>query len=329
MVRHFATAAGAALALAIVAVPATAQEWPTKPVRVIVPFTAGSATDLVPRIVFEQVQTQTGQTFIVDNRPGGGFMLGINAVKTAPTDGYTVLVHSNAFVTAPAIQPVSWNPSNDFDGVTPLANVPLVLVISPEKKIDTLKELVEQARAKPGSLNYAAAGIGSPPHLTMERFRIAADITGQLVPFKGAPEALNEVVAGRVDVYFSPLAPAMALIQAGKLKPLAVSGLNRAQALPDVPTTTEARLQGFRLRVLRRHVRAKKTPNKPGRAHARGGRQGAGVGVGEGEARQDRRRADADEERGLQRRHRQGGGHRPVAGEGGRHRAEEVNAPKK
>jgi tripartite-type tricarboxylate transporter receptor subunit TctC len=220
--------------------PAAAQEWPTKTVRVIVPFSAGSATDVVPRIVFEQVQAQTGQTFVVENRPGAGFTVGVGAVKSAPADGYTILVHSNAFVTSPAIQAVNWDPVKDFSGITPLANVPMVLVISPEKKIDTLKQLVDRAKANPGTLNYAAAGIGSPPHLTMERFRMAAGFTGQLVPFKGAPEALTEVATGRVDVYFSPLAPAMSLIQSGKLKPLAVSSLTRAAALPNVPTTTEA-----------------------------------------------------------------------------------------
>jgi tripartite-type tricarboxylate transporter receptor subunit TctC len=220
--------------------PAAAQDWPAKTVRVIVPFSAGSATDVVPRIIFEQVQAQTGQTFVVENRPGAGFTIGVGAVKSAPADGYTILVHSNAFVTSPAVQKVNWDPVKDFSGITPLANVPMVLVISPEKKVDTVKQLIDQAKAKPGSLNYAAAGIGSPPHLTMERFRLAAGFTGQLVPFKGAPEALTEVATGRVDVYFSPLAPAMSLIQAGKLKPLAVSSMTRATALPNVPTTTEA-----------------------------------------------------------------------------------------
>jgi len=220
--------------------PVAAQDWPTRTVRVIVPFSAGSATDIVPRIIFEQVQAQTGQTFVIENRPGAGFTIGVGAVKSAPPDGYTLLVHSNAFVTSPAIQSVNWDPVKDFSGVTPLANVPMVLVISPDKKIDTVKQLVDLAKAKPGSLNYAAAGIGSPPHLTMERFRIAAGFTGQLVPFKGAPEALTEVATGRVDVYFSPLAPALSLIQSGQLKPLAVSSLTRAAALPNVATTTEA-----------------------------------------------------------------------------------------
>ena len=209
--------------------------------RIIVPFAPGSATDLVPRAVFEQVQQQVGQTFIIENRPGGGTTTGTAAVAKSDPDGYTMLVHSNGFVTTPAIQAnVPYDPVKDFAGVTPLAAVPMVLVISPEKKIKTLQELVAYAKANPGKLNYAAAGLGTPPHLTMERLRVAAGFTGQVVPFKGAPEALTEVLAGRVDVYFTPLPPAVQFIQSGQLIPLAVSSVKRIAALPNVPTTTEA-----------------------------------------------------------------------------------------
>ena len=221
---------------------ASAAEWPTKQIRVIVPFSPGSATDLIPRAIFaEAVAAQVGQTIIVENRTGGGTTIGSAAVAKADPDGHTILVHSNALVTVPAIQSnVPYDPVRDFSGITPLGNVPLVLVISPEKKITTLKDLVAAAKAKPGSINYAAAGIGTPPHLTTERFRLAADFSGQLVPFKGAPEALTEVIAGRVDFYFCPILPAMSLIQDGKLLALAVSSSKRASALPNVPTTVEA-----------------------------------------------------------------------------------------
>src|SRR5207249_6839353 len=140
---------------------------------------------------------------------------------------------------APAIQAMPYDPVQDFAGITPLGNVPLVLVISPDKNITTLKDLVAAAKAKPGTLNYAAAGIGTPPHLTMERFRIAAGFTGQLVPFRGAPEAVTEVLAGRVDVYFAPAPPVIEFIRQGKLLALAVSSVKRTAALPDVPTTLE------------------------------------------------------------------------------------------
>jgi tripartite-type tricarboxylate transporter receptor subunit TctC len=221
---------------------ASAAEWPTKQIRVIVPFSPGSATDLIPRAIFlEAVSAQIGQTIIVENRTGGGTTIGASAVAKAEPDGHTILVHSNALVTVPAIQSnVPYDPVRDFSAITPLGNVPLVLVISPEKKIRTLQELVAAAKAKPGSINYAAAGIGTPPHLTTERFRLAAGFEGQLVPFKGAPEALTEVIAGRVDFYFCPILPAMSLIQDGKLLALAVSSSKRASALPNVPTTVEA-----------------------------------------------------------------------------------------
>jgi tripartite-type tricarboxylate transporter receptor subunit TctC len=220
---------------------ARAAEWPTKAVRVVVPYAAGSATDLVPRTVFEQVSHETGQSFVVENRPGGGTTIGSAQVKQSEPDGHTILVHSNAIVTVPAIQAnVPYDPVKDFSGITPLGNVPLVLVVAPSKGMKTLKELVDKAKAKPGEINYAAAGIGTPPHLAMERFRLAAGFEGQLVPFKGAPEALTEVMTGRVDMYFCPIMPAMPLIKDGKIMALAVSSTKRSSALPDIPTTVEA-----------------------------------------------------------------------------------------
>ena len=220
---------------------AQAADWPTKSVRVVVPYAAGSATDLVPRTVFEQVGQQVGQSFVVENRPGGGTTIGSAQVKQADADGHTILVHSNAIVTVPAIQlNVPYDPVKDFSGLTPLGNVPLVLVVAPSKGMKTLKEMVDKAKARPGEINYAAAGIGTPPHLAMERFRLAAGFEGQLVPFKGAPEALTEVMTGRVDIYFCPITPALPLIRDGKLLALAVSSSQRASALPDVPTTVEA-----------------------------------------------------------------------------------------
>ncbi len=221
--------------------PALAAEWPTKAVRVVVPYAAGSATDLVPRTVFEQVGHQVGQSFIVENRPGGGTTIGSAQVKAAEPDGHTILIHSNAIVTVPAIQlNVPYDPVKDFSGLTPLGNVPLVLVIAPSKGIKSVQELVAKAKAKPGQLNYGAAGIGTPPHLAMERFRLAAGFEGQLVPFKGAPEALTEVMTGRIDIYFCPITPALPLIRDGKVLALAVSSSKRASALPDVPTSIEA-----------------------------------------------------------------------------------------
>jgi tripartite-type tricarboxylate transporter receptor subunit TctC len=241
-VLKLGTMAGLTAALgASAARPARAESWPDKNVRVIVPYAAGSATDLIPRTIFDALGAKVGHTFIVENRLGGGTTVGASAVARAEPDGYTILVHSNAIVTVPAIQAnVPYDPVRDFSAITPLGNVPLVLVVAPDKKIDSVQQLVALAKQKPGSINYAAAGIGTPPHLTAERFRLAAGFQGQLVPFKGAPEALTEVLTGRVDFYFVPLPAAIGFIKEGRLKPLAVGGSQRALALPDVPTTVEA-----------------------------------------------------------------------------------------
>jgi tripartite-type tricarboxylate transporter receptor subunit TctC len=236
------TVCAGSLLTVLAALPLAAQTsptptWPTKRVQVVVPFAPGSATDLLPRTIFEHVSAKLGQPFIIENRPGGGGAMGVNAVAKAEPDGHTLLVHSNALVTSPAIQSMPYDPVQDFAGITPLGNVPLVLVIAPEKNIRTLKEFVALAKEKAGSINYAAAGIGTPPHLTMERFRLVSGFEGQIVPFRGAPDALTEVITGRVDVYFSPITP---FIKDGKLLALAVSSSKRASALPDVPTTVEA-----------------------------------------------------------------------------------------
>src|SRR5690349_17347097 len=241
-VLKLGTAAGLTAAFGVVgARPARAAQGPDKNGRVIVPYGAGSATDLIPRTIFDALGAKAGHTFIVENRLGGGTTVGANAVARAQPDGYTILVHSNAIVTVPAIQTnVPYDPVKDFSGITPLGNVPLVLVVAPSKGMKTLKELVDKAKAKPGELNYGAAGIGTPPHLAMERFRLAAGFEGQLVPFKGAPEALTEVMTGRIDIYFCPITPALPLIRDGKVLALAVSSSKRASALPDVPTSIEA-----------------------------------------------------------------------------------------
>jgi tripartite-type tricarboxylate transporter receptor subunit TctC len=218
-----------------------AQNWPARPIRVIVPLSAGSAADITPRTVFERVSIQLGQTVFIENRVGAGGTIGAAAVAKADPDGYTILAHSNAHVVAPAIhRNLSYDVIKDFAGITPLGNVPNVLVISPAKNIKTIQELVAASKAKPGSINFASGGVGTPPHLTAERFRISAGFEGQHIPFKGAPEALTEVLSGRVDFYFTPVAPALQLIRDGKLLALAVSSTKRSTALPDVPTTVEA-----------------------------------------------------------------------------------------
>lgn len=231
-----------AAALSFVATgSAMAQSWPSKPIRVIVPLTAGSATDIIPRTIFEQLSAQLGQTITVENRVGGGGTIGAAAVAKADPDGYTLLVHSNAHVIAPSVQPnLSYDVVKDFAGIVPLGDLPLVMVVSPSKNFRTVQDLVAAAKAKPGSMNYASGGTGTAPHLTAERFRLSAGFEGTHIPFKGAPEALTEVMTGRVDFYFSPLLPALPFIRDGKLQVLAIGNSKRASALPGVPTTVEA-----------------------------------------------------------------------------------------
>ena len=212
---------------------AWAQTWPTRPIRVLIPFGAGSATDVVPRIVFEQLVQQLGQPIVVENRTGAGGTLATGAVAKADPDGYTLLATSNAHTIAPFLYGnLSYDVAQDFAAVTPFASLPAVLIISPQTGIKTLKDLVAAAKAKPGSFNYASVGIGSGTHLSVEKFRLAAGIDVVHVPFRGGPEALTELIAGRVELYFCPLNTALPHIREGKVNALVVNTATRAATLP-------------------------------------------------------------------------------------------------
>jgi tripartite-type tricarboxylate transporter receptor subunit TctC len=219
---------------------AWAQSWPTKPLRVIVPLTAGSASDVMARLVMEQVSAQLGQPVVVENRPGAGNTIGMGAVAKADPDGYTILVNSSTHTVTPATRSNLGFEMSDLAPIVPLGNMPVVMVFNPSKGYKQLSDFVAAAKAKPGSVNYASAGAGNSSHLNGERFRLAAGIEAVHLPFKGAPEAMTEVIAGRADFYFSPLVNALPFLRDGLLQALAVSGSSRASALPDVPTTVEA-----------------------------------------------------------------------------------------
>src|SRR3954468_1603952 len=220
---------------------AAAETYPYKTIRVIIPFGAGSATDVIPRIVFDQLSRQLGQAIVVENRGGAGGTIGATVVAKADADGYTLLVNSSAHSITPAIyQNLPYDVAGDFVAVGAIGSVPNVLIISPAKGLKTLKEFVDSAKAKPGSFNFASVGVGSAVHLSAERFRIAAGYEAVHIPFKGGAEALTEVITGRVEYYFCPIATALPHIRDGKLLGLAVSSPKRAAALPNVPTTLEA-----------------------------------------------------------------------------------------
>jgi tripartite-type tricarboxylate transporter receptor subunit TctC len=236
----------AALAATVLAGSAFAQaSWPTKPIHMIVPFTAGSVTDIVARTVAEGMSKSLGQPVIIDNKAGAGGTIGAAQVARSEPDGYTVLIHSSGHALNPAIYPnLPYDTTKDLTGVTPLASVPNVLVVSPSRGWKTVADLVAAAKAKPGQLNYASAGIGSATHMNAEKFKLRAGIDAQHVPFKGTPEALTDVVGGRDDWFFAPMASALPLVKDGKLLALAVSSAQRSPALPGVPTTVEAGVPG-------------------------------------------------------------------------------------
>jgi tripartite-type tricarboxylate transporter receptor subunit TctC len=237
--RKFLQLCGATLATASLPQLALAQQWPTRPIRAIVPFSAGSTTDVVGRIVLEALSAAIGQPIVVENRGGAGGTIGTALVARAEPDGYTVLIHAAAHSAAPAAYPKApYDASRDFSGVVLFGVVPNVTVISPAKGIKTLKELVEAA--KKGSMTFASAGIGSATHWAAERLRLSAGFNAVHVPFKGGPEALTDVATGRVDFMCTGITSGLPFIRGGRLIPLAVSTHKRSSILPDVPTTIEA-----------------------------------------------------------------------------------------
>jgi tripartite-type tricarboxylate transporter receptor subunit TctC len=237
--------AGALLvALASTAVAQAPQPWPDRTIQAVVPFAAGAANDIVGRIVLEQVAKQVNQPIVVENRPGAGGTIGVAAVAKAAPNGNTILVHSSSFSSAYSLHKnLPYDTLNDFAAVVALGKTPTVLVTAPSKGFKTVADLTAAAKAKPGAMNFASAGIGSVSHLAAERFRLSAGIDAQHIPFRGPNEAFTELMAGRIDFYFLPLAPALPLVKDGQLVALAVSTDTRATALPEVPTTSELGLK--------------------------------------------------------------------------------------
>ena len=243
--RRFALAAIASAALATPLTAIAQAGYPSKPIRVIVPFAAGSTTDIIARAITDKMGQSMGQTMVIDNRGGASGTIGQQAVATAAPDGYTIMIHSSSHtVSHSTFAKLPFDTEKDFVGITPISSTPNVLVISPAKNLKTLPELVARAKASPGKMNFASAGQGSATHLNAEKFKMAAHIDALNIPFKGSAEAVTEVLSGRVDYYFSPIAPVIGQIREGHLLALAVGSPRRASALPDVPTTAEAGVPG-------------------------------------------------------------------------------------
>ena len=223
----------------------TAGDFPARPIRLIVPFTAGSATDLLSRRIALKMTDNWGQQVVVDNRGGGGGTLGSSIVAKATPDGYTLLVHSIAYAMSAALYTkLPFDPLTDLAGVSQIAVSTSLLVVAPTLGVKSVKELIALAKQRPGQLNFSSSGIGSGTHLNAEQFRFAAGIDVVHVPYKGVPEQLIDVMTGRVHYFLSPLVPALPFLRDGRLVPLAVSTARRTPVLPDVPTIAET-LPGY------------------------------------------------------------------------------------
>jgi len=233
------------LALALVATHAAAQGYPSKPVHVIISFTAGSATDIVGRVVSAKLAEYWGQPVVPENRAGAGGSIGSALVAKAAPDGYTLLINSNAHSVNPAIYAkLPYDTARDFVDIVPLSMAPNVLVVPVASPHKSLTDLISHGKAKPGAINFGHAGVGSGTHLNTEKLIAAADIKVTQVPFKGTPEVVQALFSNSVDCYWAPISAGMAHIKSGKLRALAVSSSKRSPALPEVPTTGEAGVRG-------------------------------------------------------------------------------------
>ena len=235
------------LAAASLCGSAFAQAWPSKPIRVIVPFPPGGGTDIIAREVTNAVAKTTGWTFVVDNRPGAGGNLGVDAAAKAQPDGYTIVLGqtSNLAINPTLYTKLPYDPQKDLAPIALVANAPLVIVASTGTPYKTLADAVNAAKAKPGAVNFASPGNGTVAHLTIELFQKAAGIKVQHVPYKGAAQALTDVISGQVELYASSVPTLLQHIKQGKLRPLAVTSAKRVGDLPNVPTVGESGYKGF------------------------------------------------------------------------------------
>src|SRR5580698_5599096 len=225
--------------------PAThAEDWPSHLIRATIPFGAGSATDVVPRVVFDRLSVELGQSIVVENRPGAGGTLGTALVVKAAPDGYSVLAHSSALTIAPANFPdLTFDAAKDLSSVLMIGASANVMIVPASRPWKTVQEFIAEAKAKPGSISFGSVGTGSAVHISAEKFRLAAGFEATHVPYRGGAEVIADILGGRVDFYFCPLATALPLIRAGQVRALLVSTPTRVADLPDVPTPTEIGLK--------------------------------------------------------------------------------------
>jgi tripartite-type tricarboxylate transporter receptor subunit TctC len=233
-------------ALALFASSVLAQNYPAKPVRLIIAFTPGSSTDIIGRAVAAKLQEMWGQPVVAENRTGAGGSVGSAAVLREAPDGYTLLANSSAHVANPSIYAkLPYDTLKDFANIAPLAGGPNVLITSPQSGWTKLADFISAAKAKPGALNFSSAGVGSGTHFNLEKLKLAAGIDVAHVPYKGTPEAIGDTIAGRVCCYWAPINAALPQVNGGKATALAVSSGQRSTLLPNVPTVAEQGFPGF------------------------------------------------------------------------------------
>ena len=225
--------------------PAAAQQYPARPIRLIVPFAPGGGTDILARLIGQKLTESMGQQVVVDNRPGAGGNIGAELTAKAARDGYTILMVSASYAVNAALYPLAFDPVRDLAPVTQVASVPFVLVAHPSLPANNVSELIALARAKPGHLNYASSGNGSAPHLAGALLTMLTNTQMVHVPYKGGAPALTDVIAGQVQLLFSTVIQGLPQIKAGKLKALAVGSLKRSSALPQVATIHESGVAGY------------------------------------------------------------------------------------
>jgi tripartite-type tricarboxylate transporter receptor subunit TctC len=242
----FLFSACALLVLAWAAGTVQAQSWPARPVRIIVPFAAGGPADIYARFVGQRLQEALGQPFVIDDRPGAGSLVGTEAVAKSPADGYTLLLMSNTHTVNESLIAVKpYQLMRDFAPIAPINYSDLVLVVHPSLPVNSLAELIALAKSKPGSLNYASSGPGTPYHMAGELFKVMAGIDIVHVPYKGSSGARSDLLGGQVQMMFDAITTMAPHVRGGKLRALATSGKTRSGVLPDVPTLSEAGVPGY------------------------------------------------------------------------------------
>ncbi len=239
--RKFADIIGLAALLFTTAAPA--DDWPAHLIKATIPFGAGSAADVVPRLVFDRLAAELGQPIVIENRAGAGGMLGTMQVTKADPDGYTVLANSSALTIAPAIFSSMAFETKDLASVLMIGSSANVMIVPNARPWKTVQDFIADAKAKPGTISFGSVGIGSAVHISSEKFRLAAGIEAAHVPYRGGGEVIADILGGRIDFYFCPLATALPLIREGQVRALLVSTAARVPDLPDVPTVTDAGLK--------------------------------------------------------------------------------------